>query len=80
MARALPYLINDAIEYEIRGYHVYKNVWKPTLWQFLYVLPETQNPYDVTALAVTETDQQHRGSDVVIVLYSTIILSYVGSN
>ena len=72
MARALPHQIEEAIDYEIRGFHVYKKVWKPRMWQHLYVIPEQQNPYDITALAVTETDQHLRGSCNIIILLCQI--------
>ena len=72
MARVLPYEIKQQIDFEIRGFHVYRSKWKPRLWQPLFVLPENYNPYDRTALAVTDTDQTYRGgcscSSVVVVV------------
>lgn len=43
---------------EIRGFHVYRDSWSPVIGQKVYITPESGNPNDCHAMAVTKNVQQ----------------------
>lgn len=42
-----------SFSYEIRGFHMYKHTWTPTVGQTVYGIHEEGNPYDNHAIALT---------------------------
>jgi len=43
------------VDSDIRGHHVYKNVWTPYLGEFLLVEQEDHNPEDCFAVAILKS-------------------------
>jgi hypothetical protein len=62
MARASETETKKQFNYEIRGFHVYKDSWKPSLDDRLFICHEADNPYDSDAIAVTTLESYHQST------------------